>query len=138
MYKFVVITALIFFPSILLSAELFACRFHAAGGFEWEKDKWNLQRFNNTKSFSLKINDSGNIAMNSIEDGKVLQANNYWLNCQFAGSPKIGCASVHTGEFLIFNPNTMKGAVSSIYGATMKDDIKKDSIYVSYFSCEKQ
>ena len=84
------------------------------------------------------VNDSGRIAMNSVEDGKILQANKYWLNCEFAGIPMIGCASVHTGEFFVFNPKTLKGAVSSIYGATMKDDLKKDSIYISYFSCEKQ
>ena len=56
------------------------------------------------------------------------------ISCSPVYGAKVSCAD-EFGGYLVFDPATLKGGMSFIWGATFEDNTDKDSLAVTPFSC---
>ena len=110
----------------------FACQDIAVGGLNWENGRWVTSMFRPDK-FILVLSGS-NLTKESV--GKAFDIktiNSADISCSNFGS-LISCATF--SKQLMFDPKTLKGGISALFGSAMEDGSYKDSIYVKAFSCQ--
>ena len=134
--KTLVMMLLILTSSILLTTTAsaqnkpLACQQDASGGLKWENGKWVSAKFvSNYKFILVQTNDSltpdsvakalGHDYGNQVSCGK----NTIRISCQDK-----------TGGNLFFDPKTMKGATSLLFGSTSNNP-DRDTVSVDVFSC---
>ncbi len=107
-----------------------ACQDVAVGGLNWEKGRWVTSTFR-TDKFILVL--AGNkLTKDSV--GKVLsESASKEISCN---DSVYGTSCTAGNKHLLFDPETLKGGISSLLGSTMQDGSYKDSIYVRAFSCQ--
>jgi hypothetical protein len=107
-----------------------ACQQDASGGLKWENGKWVSAKFvSNYKFILVQTNDSltpdsvakalGHDYVNQVSCGK----NTIRISCQDK-----------TGGNLFFDPKTMKGATSQLFGSTSNNP-DRDTVSVDVFFC---
>ena len=109
-----------------------ACQDIAAGGLNWEKGRWVTSTFNEDR-FILVL-EGNTLTKESV--GKALRVDVVpfsRISCSAADS-LISCNWF--SKQLMFDPKTLKGGISALYGSSMQDGSNKDSIYVRAFSCQ--
>ena len=108
------------------------CQDIAAGGLNWENGRWVTSTFNEDKF--ILVQEGNTLTKESV--GKAIRGDIVpfsRISCSAVGS-LISCNSF--SRQLIFDPKTLKGGISALFGSSMQDGSNKDSIYVKAFSCQ--
>lgn len=106
----------------------FACQQDEAVGLNWEKDRWKMARFR-TMNFILIV-QNGNLTVSSV--AKAFGGHEAATSCRTAGY--ITCSDIF-GSNMIYDPQTMKGAISTLLGGTEVGE-NRDSVLVRVFTCQ--
>jgi hypothetical protein len=107
-----------------------ACQDIAVSGLNWENGRWVTSMFRPDK-FILVLSGN-NLTKESV--GKAFNSNTIAdISCSNFGT-LISCAAF--SKQLMFDPKTLKGGISGLFGSAMEDGSYKDSIYVKAFSCQ--
>jgi len=106
-----------------------ACQVDQAAGLQWENGRWVTYKFE-TNKFIL-VQAGKNLTNESV--AKVLD-NPYpnQITCMNS-APEFTCFD-SSGRTLYFNPISLKGGISSLFGST-EVGAKRDSVAVQVFSC---
>ena len=131
------ITLLIILSSVFFSAgaiaqnKPLACQGDAAAGLIWKNGQWATTTFTTGKFILIQTKDG--LTTESVAE--VLRAAYPPdVHCRNFAS-RISC-SEGFGETLFFDPKTLKGGVSYLFGATSPDKKeRKDTLSVEAFSC---
>lgn len=135
------ITLLIILSSVFFSAgaiaqnKPLACQSDARAGLIWETGRWVVKTFTPTRFILVQTKDDLTDGLTVESVAKVLGTRRLAdVRCRnFADS--ISCSEGY-GETLYFDPKTLKGGVSSLYGATEPGkNERKDTVTVTAFSC---
>lgn len=105
-----------------------ACQDDAATGFLWENGRWVTKSFKKIKFILIQTNSG--LTIESV--AKAMDSDSKQVSCRKFGIP-ISCTD-ETGSSLFFDPRTLKGGVSHLFGST-NSGIKRDSVEVQVFSC---
>lgn len=106
-----------------------ACQGDASAGLKWDNGKWNVTRFQ-TDKFILVLKDT-NLDENSVS--KVF-TDDLSVECKTGFKGKIRCLG-SAGQVLFFDPSTMKGAFSFLFGGTLIGE-PRDTLSIDAFSCQ--
>lgn len=108
-----------------------ACQSDANGGLDWENGRWVARRFLEEK-FVL-VQSEKDLTKESVAKalGNGIPDK---ISCSPVYGAKVSCAD-EFGGYLLFDPATLKGGMSRIWGATFEDNTNKDSLAVTAFSC---
>lgn len=109
-----------------------ACQDVAAGGLNWENGRWVTSTFN-TDKFILVL-QGNTLTKESVGTaiGVDLVAFSE-ITCRTLRS-RITCSSF--SHQLVFDPKTLKGGLSALFGSMKEDGSSKDSLSVQAFSCQ--
>jgi len=108
-----------------------ACQTEAAAGLKWQDGRWQTRTFVERRFILVKSGKSLTIA--SV--AKALDTLEEFVNCRNSVSEKIICSDT-AGNFMFFRPETLKGGLASVFGASQSDQEQaRDTVTVSAFSC---
>jgi hypothetical protein len=126
-----------FSAPVIAQQTTYACQYTASGGLYWEKGTWETSRFVLKKPFFLSsINGSlttvsvANVFLDGAGDPNV-------THCHPITSSKTQTCSDQYGRSLTFSHTNGLGAKAVIFGGTIRDDEKKDTLVVAPFTCSK-
>jgi hypothetical protein len=131
------ITLLIILSSVFFSAgataqnKPLACQSDARAGLIWETGRWVVNTFSPKRFILVQTKDGLTVesvakALGTVHLADVLCRENMY---------RIICSEGY-GETLYFDPKTLKGGISSLYGAIEPDKHElKDTVTVTAFSC---
>ena len=132
-----IIALLIVLSSVFFSAEALAqnqplaCQSDKRGGLFWENGRWVISSFNEKKFILIQTKNGLSEASVAKALGNVTPDQ---VVCLPAYGGKVRCSD-DFGGYLLFDPKTLKGGISIIWGATLADDTDRDSLSVTAFSC---
>jgi len=114
-----------------------ACQVDVAAGLKWENGQWQTARFKEDKFILVMSGDT-------LTKESVIKATNPNLDSnrlveqvsckQWVLDSVISCF-IWPSTVLIFNPKTLKGGISKIYGAT-QNTADRDTPYIEAFTCQ--
>lgn len=107
-----------------------ACQVEAAAGLQWEKGRWATNTFKPDPPKFILVQEENVLTKESV--AKALDNVPAFITCRNTGL-HIDCAALG-GTSLFFNPRTLSGGISALFGGTMSG-AKKDSVFVQVFSC---
>jgi hypothetical protein len=110
-----------------------ACQVDAAAGLSWENGQWKTTRFFE-KKFILVL--SGDTLTKESAAQALGTLNAYTVSCNTDLNDKMISCIDRAGRSLVFMPETRKGGVSKLFGATMNSKESRDSVQVSAFTCQ--
>ena len=105
-----------------------ACQDEAATGFLWENGRWVTKSFKKLKFILIQTNSG--LTLESV--AKAMDGDSKQVSCSNVGIP-ISCTD-QTGSSLFFDPRTLQGGVSQLFGST-NSGTKRDTVSVNVFSC---
>ena len=122
--------ALSFAPKAHAQGKPLACQFIVNAGLDWEQGRWNVRRFVLPPPFILVLKGE------EIDPASVSRPLGTTAACVKPDSvfQRTYCYS-EFGGYLMFNHRTNQGAVSQTLGAEADGDGRRDSLFVSPFSC---
>lgn len=110
---------------------MYACMQDFVYGADWKNQRWSSANFFEKKIIIKVINGGRNIEFKKGESGVD------YMQCSklitFSG---ISCSTSY-GTTVLFDEVTLNGANSELLGAVMPKSSQRDSLSVSYFSCQK-
>ena len=106
-----------------------ACQGEAAAGINWQNGRWVTTKFE-TKKFVLV--QAGNLLTKESVAKAFESTDINSANCSYSYG-EITC-SLSLGRILYFNPVSLRGATSALYGSTYAGN-QRDSVAVEVFSC---
>jgi hypothetical protein len=114
-----------------------ACQDDAYGGLIWRDGRWQTATFTNVRRFILVLQGknltqkSASMALGGGGDIGVDPD----TKCLLVFGGKISCSD-EFGGYLMFDPETMKGAISQLIGGTSLGE-KRDTLGVRAFTCQQ-
>ena len=111
-----------------------ACQVVHASGMAWENNRWVTKTFQEGSPFVLM--SDGNELLTKESAAKAMGTIGQFTECRKLYTSQITC-NEGTGGFLYFNPDTSRGGMSTIFGATHADANSRDTVSVSAFECTK-
>ena len=124
----IVLSSIIFTNIAIAQNRPFACQVDASAGLKWESRRWVTKTFEATKFILVQ---SGN-TLTADSASKALVTASILVSCKNT-SAEILCTDEGGGS-LYFDPKTMKGGVSQLFGSTNDGD-RRDTVTVQVFSC---
>ncbi len=107
-----------------------ACQVEEAAGLDWENGRWVTTKFVTSKF--ILVQAGNNLTNESI--AKVLNnPDPKQITCRYS-APEFTCFD-HAGQTLYFNPISLKGGKSRLFGSTQVGTNRRDSVAVEIFSC---
>lgn len=126
-----VLSSVFFSVSAIAQNKPIACLSDASAGFFWENRRWVLRSLEDRKFILIRTSDG--LSRQSV--AKVLNSPLGEITCRHVGGMRVSCTDRGAG-FLIFDPGTLKGGVSQIFGAVQADhNTEKSTATVTTFSC---
>ena len=126
-----VLTSVFFSAEAVAQDQPLACQSDKSGGLFLENGSWVVSRFKEKKFILIQ-------SKNFLSKASVAKALGNVTPDQVVCSPvygrKVSCSD-EFGGYLVFDPTTLKGGISIIWGATFADDTDRDSLSVTAFSC---
>jgi hypothetical protein len=107
-----------------------ACQAEAAAGLQWENGRWATSTFKPRPPKFILVQAGTLLTTDSV--AKALVSDPSHVTCRDT-KPQIECAD-RTGASLFFDPRTLSGGISALFGGTMSG-ANKDSVFVQVFSC---
>lgn len=109
-----------------------ACQQNVNVGVEWERGRWASRDFILRKYILVQAGRT--LTLDSV--ARAIQPDQPTpdqITCNTTILGHIACADM-TGNTLFFDPKTLNGGISKLFGATNTSDIR-DTVSVSVFSC---
>ena len=127
-----VLSSVFFSVSAIAQNKPFACQSDAVGGLRWETREWKVSSFQAERFILVQTSDG--LTKESV--GKALKnMPASQIECRNAYQGRISCSDL-LGDSLFFDPTTLKGGISLMFGATQSDnDSNKDTLTLVAFSC---
>lgn len=131
------ITLLIILNSVFFSAgaiaqnKPLACQSDIKAGLSWQNKRWVTGQFVEKRFILVQIEDG--LTTESVAKALYGSTDDYGLICRNV-RPQISCTGI-SGESLYFDPRTLKGGVSYLFGTTSTDMASRDTVTVDAFSC---
>ena len=114
----------------------YACQYTSSAGLAFEDEQWKPTRFELLSPFFLKAEN------NKLDPATILKsvdigADHSLPTCvTHQEFDEVESCSSAWGESLVFNHETMIGAMSEIYNAAWDDDFDSEQLSVSTFFCQ--
>ena len=108
-----------------------ACQSDMRAGLSWQNKRWVIEKFVE-KRFILVQTEDG-LTTESVAKALYDSTDDYGFICRNV-RPNISCTGV-SGESLYFDPGTLKGGLSYLFGTTGTDMGYRDTVTVTAFSC---
>lgn len=130
-----ILSFLIFLSSILCTNgaiaqnKPLACQIDTANGLSWHNSRWVNYNFPTGKFILVQTKDT--LTIESVANA--IDAIPSHVSCRTSPISIISCNDF-TGGNIIFDPKTLKGGISQIFGATMIAE-RRDTVSVKPFSC---
>jgi hypothetical protein len=105
-----------------------ACQSEAAAGLSWESGRWVTKSFEPPRFILIQVGKT--LTTDSV--GKALSTPSGQVTCREVEKEML--CSDRTGGSLYFDPQTLKGGISQLYGSILSG-AKKDTVTVHVFSC---
>jgi len=126
----IVLSSIFFANGAIAQNKPFACQVEKAAGLEWVNGRWVTMTFNvDTTKFILVQTKDG---LTTDSAAKALD-NPYPSLVSCRTDSQFTCFD-NLGASLYFDPKTLNGGISQLYGSISKGT-KKDSVTVRVFSC---
>jgi hypothetical protein len=125
-----VLSSIFFSAGAIAQNQPLACQSDARGGLDWENGRWVVSRFTETKF--ILVQSKNGLTEESVATAMVVARNQ--TNCSTVYLNRVSCSDQFGGH-LYFDPATLKGGISFVYGGVQADADKKDSMIVTAFSC---
>ena len=129
-FIFLILSSIYLSSGALAQNKPLACQEDESGGLNWNGGRWESAKYNLGRFILVQQGD--NLTRDSAAKalGSKLPIH---LNCRNV-NPEISCVDHSGSNLLFFNPITLKGGMSKIYGATLLGK-ERDTLSVSAFSC---
>lgn len=113
-----------------------ACQVDEAGGLDWERGRWVLKKFV-LKKFIL-VQSGLTLTTESVASAFNEKPENRYpdqMSCKTDSLfNNISCSDTVGGRSLYFDPQTRKGGIGKLFGAT-ETGASRDSVSIEVFSC---
>lgn len=109
-----------------------ACQDDEAAGLQWESGEWRVARFKLQKVILVMSGDT----LTKESAANAMDSPPQHVRCSTDDYGKMISCVDRSGRSLVFMPKTLKGAVSSVFGATMYSTEQRDSVFVRAFTCQ--
>ena len=128
----IALSSVFFSAGVIAQNKPLACQSDALGGLAWDKGRWNVTAFPAHKFILVRTGDF----FTSESVGKAMHGMPAdGIKCEKVLKERISCRNT-VGGFLYFDPATLKGGVSLLFGAGVSDNsTEKDTVSVMVFSC---
>jgi hypothetical protein len=128
----IVLSSIFFTNGAMAQNKPLACQQDVNVGVEWERGRWGSRDFILRKYVLVQAGRT--LTLESV--ARAMQPDQPTpdqINCNTTLLGHITCADM-TGNNLFFDPKTLKGGISKLFGTTNAADIR-DTVSVSAFSC---
>ena len=112
-----------------------ACQEDKSIGMDWERGSWVTKNFNLKRFILVQARDT--LTLESVAKAMFPTSptgNGTTCESVLALEQKIMCVD-RFGTSLYFDPKTLKGGMSRLFGTTATHNDLRDSVHVSAFSC---
>ena len=122
------LSSIIFSGGAIADNQPLACQSDEVGGLAWENGRWGLHSFIPQKFILVQ-------STNGLTQESVSKLFTSSANCRTVFQKRVSCSS-DFGRSLFFDPATLKGGYSLMFGGIQADNVPdKDTMVVIAFSC---
>lgn len=107
-----------------------ACQVEKTAGLNWENGQWVVSRFNDQR-FVL-VQEGKTLTSDSV--AKAINGTSPVCEVLFEG--RISCAD-GMGGYMLYDPQTRRGATAQLLGGTSDNKVRRDSVAIAPFVCER-
>lgn len=135
MWRLAVVFACGIAGPVYAETEILACQYTRSGGYIFDEGRWKLTNFQLGVPFFLKLVDD---RLDPESFQKVFEAGNKEkILCSSASFAPYQTCAYWTGDSLFLNTTTLRGSVSTLFGAGMEEEESPDTLHIKMFVCQK-
>ncbi len=125
----ILLCAMFFASGAIAQNKPVACQTDAVSGLQWENGQWVMSKYNSQKFILVQTNEG--LTKESVAKALHIEEFPQLVTCKKEGT--ITCFD-NLGGHLLFDPTTLKGGISMLYGS-ISTKAQRDSVVVKVYSC---